>query len=579
LAKALWSWERERNLPGPGDLILIDEASMATTLDVHAVMGVAQEHGALVRLIGDPRQAKAVGPGGALEIVARAGHAPELTELHRFTHPWEADATLRLRQDDPGVIDVYEAHDRIRSGSYAAMLEDTYRQYRDATATDPEAAVMIVSDNHTVQVLSERARADRVAEGRVEPGGVVLHDGSVAGIGDLIVTRRNDRQLRTGPSDAAFVKNRDRWEITGRDPGGALAVRRVDSDQTTTLPADYVADHVELSYALTGYGAQGLTVKEAFALVQPGDERSFAYVAASRGTDTNMIRVVTETLDDEPAGHHPERSARDVLGDVLANEPAVSAGEALETAATRQYDAAELFNRHRHTTRTLAEHTLAGVLEARGKGELLDAPEAWRLIDETERAVDRGLDPAAILAVASDDQIVDVDTATRLLWGARYFPVGERVPYPALVADLVPAPSPNTPPDVAAYLDGLTAGMTRRRDMLAAQYQDSPVPAWAANLGKPPPEPATRARWADAVAGVGLWREAHGITDNNPLGPPLPPGHRDAPARGRAAEAGTRAMELAAGKASHPTPQMRYDHNVLAPGPSPGLDRGPGLAR
>ena len=124
---------------------------------------------------------------------------------------------------------------------------------------------------------------------------------------------------------------------------------------------------------LTGYGAQGITVTTALAVVQPGDERSFAYVAATRGTDTNMIRVVTETLDDEPAGHHPQRSARDVLGEVLANDPAVTAGQALDAAAARQYDAAELFNRHRHTTRTLAEHTLRTVLEARGATELLDA--------------------------------------------------------------------------------------------------------------------------------------------------------------------------------------------------------------
>jgi ATP-dependent exoDNAse (exonuclease V) alpha subunit len=252
-----------------------------------------------VRLIGDPRQAKAVGAGGALELVAQAGNAPELNELHRFTHAWEGPASLALRTGDTTVIDTYEAHDRIRSGSYASMLEDTYRQYRDTTADEPGAAVMIVSDNHSVQALSERARADRVADGRVEPGGVGLHDGSVAGIGDLIVTRRNDRRITTGPSEAAFVKNRDRWQVTGRDPDGTLTARRVDSDQTATLPADYVAEHVELSYALTGYGAQGTTVKEALAIVQPGDERSFAYVAASRGTDTNMIRVVTETLDEE----------------------------------------------------------------------------------------------------------------------------------------------------------------------------------------------------------------------------------------------------------------------------------------
>ena len=85
VAKALLVWGQGTSLPGRGDLILIDEASMASTLDVRDVVRVAEEHGALVRLIGDPRQANAVGPGGALELVAHASNAPELTELHRFT--------------------------------------------------------------------------------------------------------------------------------------------------------------------------------------------------------------------------------------------------------------------------------------------------------------------------------------------------------------------------------------------------------------------------------------------------------------------------------------------------------------
>ncbi|MHB8466514.1 MAG: MobF family relaxase [Acidimicrobiales bacterium] len=580
LAKALWSWDHRTSRPGAGDLILIDEASMATTIEVRDAARVAQEHGALLRLIGDPRQAKAIGAGGALEIVARAGNAPELTELHRFTHPWEADATLRLRRGDTTVIDTYEAHDRLGSGNYAAMLEDTYRQYREATATDPGAAVMIVSDNHSVQTLSERARADRVADGRVEAGGVRLHDGSIAGIGDLVVTRRNDRQLTTGPGDVAFVKNRDRWQVTGRDPDGTLTVRRVDSDQTATLPADYAAEHVELSYALTGYGAQGITVKTAFAVVQPGDERSFAYVAASRGTDTNMIRVVTEVLDDEPAGHHSKRSAHDVLGDVLANEPAVSAGEAVAVAAARQYDAAELFNRHRHATRTLAEHTLTGVLEARGAAELLNAPEAWRLIDETERATERGLDPAAILAAAADDRLVNIDKAVGVLYQARLFPAGGRPPYPVLVAGLVPPTPPHTQPDVAAYLDGLAAGLDHRRQILAAQYREGPVPAWAPGPGEPPADSITRARWADAVASVGLWREAHGINGDARLDQPLPPGHRDAPGRARAATAAAEAFELAGGRTSDAAPRVRYDgQDHPAPTPTPTHDHGPQLGR
>ena len=66
--------------------MLIDEASMAATPTLLAAARLATSRGALVRLIGDPRQLKAVGAGGGLALVAEATAAPELAELHRFDH-------------------------------------------------------------------------------------------------------------------------------------------------------------------------------------------------------------------------------------------------------------------------------------------------------------------------------------------------------------------------------------------------------------------------------------------------------------------------------------------------------------
>ena len=55
---------------------------------------------------------------------------------------------------------------------------------------------MAAADGADVTELSAQARADRVAAGQVEAGGVRLHDGNLAGAGDWIVTRLNDRRLR-----------------------------------------------------------------------------------------------------------------------------------------------------------------------------------------------------------------------------------------------------------------------------------------------------------------------------------------------------------------------------------------------
>ena len=161
LHAALRRWRRGYDRPRSGDLVLIDEASMAATPTLLAAARLATSRGALVRLIGDPRQLKAVGAGGGLALVAEATGAPELVELHRFDHPWEAQATLGLRRGDPAVLDAYFAHDRIRAEVDHATIAAVLRGW----ATSPagiEATIMVASDNHTVRQLNTLARTHRV---------------------------------------------------------------------------------------------------------------------------------------------------------------------------------------------------------------------------------------------------------------------------------------------------------------------------------------------------------------------------------------------------------------------------------
>jgi hypothetical protein len=49
--------------------------------------------------------------------------------------------------------------------------------------------------------------------GQVKPGGTVLRDGNLAGAGDWILTRSNDRRPTTS-SGRDWVKNGDAWLVT-----------------------------------------------------------------------------------------------------------------------------------------------------------------------------------------------------------------------------------------------------------------------------------------------------------------------------------------------------------------------------
>ena len=58
--------------------------------------------------------------------------------------------------------------------------------------------LLIAGDTATVRDLNQRARADLIAAGLVDPDGVTLHDGLIAGPGDRIVTREINRYLEDG---------------------------------------------------------------------------------------------------------------------------------------------------------------------------------------------------------------------------------------------------------------------------------------------------------------------------------------------------------------------------------------------
>ena len=103
-----------------GQLVIVDEASLAGTLTLDLLASHAAEVGAKVLLAGDPAQLAAIDAGGAFGMLVRDRNnqpdgdgVPELVDIHRFMNMWEKTASLHLRRGDTDVIDVYDEHGRI----------------------------------------------------------------------------------------------------------------------------------------------------------------------------------------------------------------------------------------------------------------------------------------------------------------------------------------------------------------------------------------------------------------------------------------------------------------------------------
>lgn len=318
---------------GPGSLLIVDEAGVAGTLDLAAVVGYAGERGASVRLVGDDRQLAAVGAGGVLRDIERTHGAVTLGEVRRFTRSdgdpnrAEASASLALRRGDPAGLGYYLDHGRIHVGDALTTADEAFA----AWAADRAAglnALLIASTNAQVRELNLRAQAMRLAAAAVPAERqVTLADGTTVSEGDVIVTRRNDRRLALSATD--FVANGDRWTVTSVRPDGELEVRHSRSRRRVTLPAEYVAEHVQLGYASTVHGAQGQTVDASHTVVTGIESRQLLYVAVTRGRRENHLYLdVTVPSDDTALYAEAQRpsTAVEVLTRVIErDDSAVSA--------------------------------------------------------------------------------------------------------------------------------------------------------------------------------------------------------------------------------------------------------------
>ncbi|MFJ3405371.1 MobF family relaxase [Promicromonospora sp. NPDC090134] len=361
---------RERLAVEPGTVVLVDEASLADTLALADVVDITQAAGGNVRLLGDPAQLSAVAAGGALRLITQQAGAVELTHVHRFRVPGEAEASLRLREGDHRGLDFYITGRRTQGGSVAVMAEEMFANWM-TDSDHGRKAIMIAATNTLVTELSARARAHRVNRGEVEDDGVVLHDENRAGVGDVIVTRLNNRHLHAEDEDGhidwarGWVKNGDLWRVTARGTGGALQARHQDTGATVVLPADYVTEHVELGYAATIHRVQGMTVDASHTMVGVGMTCNELYTAITRGAISNRVYVETDDVLDLDPHRQPntERAVLNALKGVLDRDgEELSASRVIENEWDHAHSLARLVPEYEDAYLTFLEPDRIGRL-------------------------------------------------------------------------------------------------------------------------------------------------------------------------------------------------------------------------
>ena len=167
-------------------------------------------------------------------------------------------------------VEWYRSHDRLHTGDPIAMADDALAAYRADTAAGTDA-LLVCDTTEMADALNRRLHDDTVDN---DAPTVTAARGQRIGVGDLIISRRNDPTL--GVYDATDintpardpVRNGHRWQVFAVDTEHhRIAARRLDDGARAAFTGDYLREHITHGYAVTVHSAQGVTADTAHAVL------------------------------------------------------------------------------------------------------------------------------------------------------------------------------------------------------------------------------------------------------------------------------------------------------------------------
>ena len=317
---------------GPFDaktVLIVDEAGTISDNDLENLMTHAGNAGATVRFLGDPEQHGAVNAGGMWKHLVSAYEAetPQLLESFRFKDsPVDVEVNDLIRDDqiEEAFRVLKSAGNLIEVGSEHEALATSLRlavQARDNNNANP-----MIERNNTNRVLLNGAMQHiRIQRGEVTS--VRTYGPNQYGIGDEIVSKKNNRTLHPADDNDAYLRNGTQGVIVGHNNETNAAIADFGKG-LVEIPADELATPAfDLGYAVTSHAVQGATLPTSNSRLSAGASKAEALVNVSRGKKDNHV-ILTGNSDEELSAFHEES------GTTLAVDVAAAIGASQDVPAS-----------------------------------------------------------------------------------------------------------------------------------------------------------------------------------------------------------------------------------------------------
>jgi conjugative relaxase-like TrwC/TraI family protein len=285
---------------GPDTVVVMDEAGMADTNRLAALVQATAESESKLVLVGDQAQLSPIGAGGLFPELQDRVPTAELSEVHRAQHAWEREAWAQLREGKAQeALASYQAHDRLHiADTREQAAQQMVADWDKARREHPEQRTLMLTDASNVELdrINELAQEHRALAGELGAERVQLPDGPYTlAAGDHVIFTAPHHQ-----PGAPRVENGTLATISTTAGENELTLQTQGAHEREVAVNTSEFSNLRLAYAQHVYKAQGTTVNHAFVLTGGWQtDRERAYVALSRAQQQTDIYVSQEDLGEE----------------------------------------------------------------------------------------------------------------------------------------------------------------------------------------------------------------------------------------------------------------------------------------
>jgi hypothetical protein len=300
-----------------------------------------------------------------------------LSAVWRMHDADERDASLALRSSHGNrlrsALHWYRTQGRLHTGDPIAMATDALTAYECARNAGKDA--LLVCDTWEIaDALNKRLHDTHTST--AQPTVKAAREQDVT-VGDLIMSRTNDATIALRPAPnrdvpterVDKVRNGNRWRVAAVDPErNRLAAERLSDGARVVFDGDYLREHITLGYAATVHAAQGVTADASYAILGAHASRAMAYVAMTRGRQTNEAFLYQSVTGEADHQHTPPVTEPEIH--TLRRGNTYSAAHHFRQILARDERPHTM---HHHAAHTPAQHLPTEI------AELLDRNEARRI--------------------------------------------------------------------------------------------------------------------------------------------------------------------------------------------------------